>query len=277
MSTAAAEMLSSAILVVAHPDDEILWFSSVVDKVDEILFCFGDYPALPALGEGRRKALAEYPLEHCSSLQLEESGSFSGADWGHPVESPYGLEIVHGRRTERRYRETYRLLEERLAEKLATCRNVITHNPWGEYGHEDHVQVYRAVEALQKRLSFRLWFSNYASNRSAALMFRYFSGFDTHYLTLPTNRELAHSLKSIYERHGCWTWYGGYQWFDQECFTEPPGVEERETEHGRLFPINMLKTDLPSRPWKKPGPLSRMVEKLQRRLQRKLRNRKSGK
>jgi len=56
MSTAAAEMLSSAILVVAHPDDEILWFSSVVDKVDEILFCFGDYPALPALGEGLRSS-----------------------------------------------------------------------------------------------------------------------------------------------------------------------------------------------------------------------------
>jgi len=33
----AENMFSNSILVVAHPDGEILWFSSIIDKVDQIL------------------------------------------------------------------------------------------------------------------------------------------------------------------------------------------------------------------------------------------------
>ncbi len=268
MENAASDMLSNSILVVAHPDDEVLWFSSILDKVDEILFCFNDYPALPALGKGREKVLADYPLPNTSSLKIEESGSFSGADWENPSVSSYGMEIIHGKKIKRRYQDNFYLLRQRLEKHLQSRDNVITHNPWGEYGHEDHVQVYRAIESLKKKLSFRLWCSNYASNRSISLMFRYFSGFNTPYQMFSTNPELTTSLIDLYRKHNCWTWYGDFQWFDTECFLEAAHFPHDEEKHGRLFPINMLKTDFPDRPWQPPGKFTTMKTQLRRRLTR---------
>ncbi len=259
-------MLSDSILVVAHPDDEILWFSSVVDKVNEILFCYNDYPRQPALGEGRKRLLDEYPLQHVSSLGLDESMSFNGADWERPVTTAYGMEIVRGKKTLQRYRQNFSLLEERLAERLRAYRNVFTHNPWGEYGHEDHVQLFRVIETLQRRLSFRIWYSNYASNRSAALMFRYFSGFDTDYITLPTNPELAGTIKELYRRHGCWTWYADHRWFNEECFFEARRLPSHGKGYGRLFPVNMLKIDLPAEPEKPRTRSAGLWKRVRRRL-----------
>ena len=55
------------------------------------------------------------------------------------------------------------MLKDLLRARLGDCRNVITHNPWGEYGHEDHVQVFRAVTALQAELGFAVWVSGYCA------------------------------------------------------------------------------------------------------------------
>ncbi len=276
MNNAPSTMFSDSILVVAHPDDEILWFSSIVDKVDEILFCFQDYPPLPTLGAGRKKVLQEYPLNNISSLEIEESGSFSGADWNDPAESPCGMAITHGREIRQRYRRNYHLLETRLAEKLHGYRNVFTHNPWGEYGHEDHVQVYRAIETVQQRHPFTLWFSNYAGNRSAKMMFNHISGFDTEYIPLPTHPTLAQKIAALYKKHGCWTWYSDYRWFDEECFIQDGRTGETEKSYGHIFPINMLKTDFPTKPEKKPGRLSLAGEKIQRKFKRKFCKKNSG-
>ncbi len=271
MNNQASNMLRNAILVVAHPDDEILWFSSVADKVDEIVFCFNDYPALPALGSGRKQSLANYPLPHVSTLEIEESGSFSGADWKNPVATPYGVEIVNGKEIRQRYQDNFFILKEKLSEKLRPYTNVFTHNPWGEYGHEDHVQVYRVVETLQKRLPFRIWCSNYASNRSVSLMFDYFSGFDTSYLRLPTNLELASTLKALYQKNNCWTWYRDYRWFDEECFLESTHfVTDTKIAQGQRFPVNMLKTDFPDKPQIPPGKLFPFRKKVLHWMKRKL-------
>ncbi len=259
-------MFSSSILVVAHPDDEILWFSSIVDKVDQILFCFHDYPPQPVLGNGRKKVLAEYPLNNISSLGIEESGSFNGADWNNPAASPSGMAITQNRQIKQRYQHSYQLLEKLLAEKLRGYDNVFTHNPWGEYGHEDHVQVYRAIKAVRQQHPFALRFSNYAGNRSAKMMFDHISGFDTSYISLPTNPALAQELANLYKKHGCWTWYDDYRWFGQECFIEDDCLDKNGRGYGHIFPINMLKTDFPDRPMEEPGKLSLAGKKIQRKL-----------
>ncbi len=273
MSTHPSEMFSRSILIVAHPDDETLWFSSIVDKVDEILFCFSDYPPLPSLGSGRKKVLDSYPLDNISSLEIEESGSFSGADWNTPAESPWGMAITQSRQIKQRYQDNYPLLEKLLAEKLRRYSNVFTHNPWGEYGHEDHVQVYRAVENLQKQLSFQLWFSNYVSNRSAKLMFSYISGFDNEYVSLPTNPELAERIANNYKKHNCWTWYDDYRWFDRESFINSSYIGNAKKNYGHIFPVNMLKTDFPPRPEKEPHKFSLILKKIQRKLHNRIQER----
>src|SRR5690606_34980381 len=58
------------------------------------------------------------------------------------------------------YRRNYAMIRSRLADQLLAGMNVFTHAPWGEYGHEDHVQVYRVLESLRDEIGFTLWVSN---------------------------------------------------------------------------------------------------------------------
>jgi LmbE family N-acetylglucosaminyl deacetylase len=143
-------------LVMAHPDDEALWVSSLLSRMERIVFCFETLPSSPALGEGRRRSLVELPrlvelpLPNVTSLGLQESEVFNSAAWPNPVETDYGLAVRRIGRSmpgfsETRYRATHGQLVAALRPLLARSPSVITHNPWGEYGHEDHVQVFRAV------------------------------------------------------------------------------------------------------------------------------------
>ena len=150
-------MLERSALVVAHPDDEILWFSSVVKNVGHIFFCFLEVEGDPECSQGRRHALRNLPLKQISALDIKEAGVFGLANWKSPKPTVAGLELRHtdgGLRREDVYERNYYELCERLREVLKGYRNVITHNPWGEYGHEEHVQVYRAVKRVQAQLGF---------------------------------------------------------------------------------------------------------------------------
>lgn len=244
MSVRHNQMFEKSVIVVAHLDDEILWFSSVLEKVDETIACFLAYPSAPSLEQGRRRVIAEYPL-NISCLEIEEPGSFNTANWNTPVESPFGLDIAHNRAVKIRYEQNYHRLCARLASTLRGFRNVYTHNPWGEYGHEDHVQVYRAVKAVQTQLGFNLWFSNYCGNRSCALMLDHIARLNPEYITLPTNRALARDITDLYKKHNCWTWYDDHDWFKDECFLTDIDAVRNTRNHGHSFPINMLKTDFP--------------------------------
>ncbi len=55
------------------------------------------------------------------------------------------------------YKENYYKLKNHLKKKLMGYVNIFTHNPWGEYGSEEHIQVYKVVKELQEeiRLLFR--------------------------------------------------------------------------------------------------------------------------
>ena len=146
MSTEAFE---NATLVVAHPDDEILWFGSVVADVARIVICFRNDPANPELAAARDRVLDEHPLrDKIVCLGLDETGAFSHANWPRPETTEFGLRLVKVRQIAEAYRLCYLQLEERLARIIRDSTSVITHNPWGEYGHEEHVLVHRAVGSL---------------------------------------------------------------------------------------------------------------------------------
>ena len=238
-----------AALVAAHPDDEVLWFSSILAEVDRVILCFEDVPSRPDWSAGRRRALAAYPLSGVESLRLVESEAFDAADWLQPVPTDYGLAIA--RRPQalpamdaRRYLDNYHTLRRELRNRLRDCARVYTHNPWGEYGHEEHVQVYRAVKSLQAELGYEIWFGNYASNKSSRLLLQYIGGFNAEYETRRTDPALGEQLASIYKECGCWTWFDDYRWFTHECFMADhvlPGA----AEVGHLFPVNFLKVGEP--------------------------------
>lgn len=236
-------------LVVAHPDDEILWFSSIIDNVDRILICFLDVPSREDWTRGRRQATQRFPLANAEFIGLTESEAFNGADWFAPVQTDYGLDVK--RRAGvlpgfdgQRYRDNFNRLLDELGPRLQGCTRVFTHNPWGEYGHEEHVQVYRAVSRLQPSLGFELLFSNYCSSRSYALMLKHVRGFTSDYQTVETNLELARQIEQVYRENGCWTWpFDDYTWFTHECFMKDAAPVSPEGVAGHGFPLNFIKID----------------------------------
>jgi len=143
--TTLREITDNSALVVAHPDDEILWFSSIVKNVDRIVFCFSEAVGNSVYSEGRKLVLRDFPHKQVSTLDIKEGDVFDLADWKHPQPSVDGLEFrrTDVRRRVRRFTCRISVICAALREVLKGYRNVITHNPWGEYGHEEHVQVYR--------------------------------------------------------------------------------------------------------------------------------------
>lgn len=259
-------LLENSALVLAHPDDEILWASSIVDKVGQAIICFLAFDSDAQSGPARQRSLDEHPVRGIQCLGLDEAESFNGADWKLPVLNEYGIELSKKPEAEAAYRTNADTLRTLLRERLAGVKNVITHNPWGEYGHEDHIQVYRVLSALSQELGFQLWFGNYVSNRSLELMLRYVTPEPDDYLSLPTNTKLAQAAVEVYRRNGCWTWYPDWRWFEFECFVRDRDFPAESPINGRWIPVNLIKfAHRPARPAQPPG-LKQRAGKVLRKL-----------
>jgi LmbE family N-acetylglucosaminyl deacetylase len=224
--------LSKSALVVAHPDDEVLWFSSILQNVGSIIMCLEACDEYPALELGRQAVLHAYPLPQVSSLRVSEPCSVHLVDWERPEYSDAGLSLNAKHVTtsqEARYRATYEQLRTLLATRLAGAQTVFTHNPWGEYGHADHVQLARVVASLQPSLGFRLFYSGYVAPRTMPLAARELARVSG-WFSAPPSDQLAKQIQALYRDHGCWTWPTDYEHFALETFLEfdgeslPPGA-----------------------------------------------------
>lgn len=249
-------LVDKSVIVAAHPDDEALWFSSILSMVDTVVLCFGDVDSRPEWSIGRRKSIDAHPISNLSCLYIKESEVFEGADWNKPVVTDYGLEISRGKLPDTQYKNNYLELKDRLREKLVGYCNVFTHNPWGEYGHVEHVQVYRVIKALQDELHFSLWFTNYCSNKSFNLMLMTLFDLDPHYTSFNTDKSLGKQLAALYKKNNCWTWYDDYEWCDQESFILDKPFEQGSRQFGNVIPLNLIRIWLP------PGRATRKVSRL---------------
>jgi len=199
-------------VVVAHPDDEALWLSSVLASAKRIVFAFGAVFDRPGRSEARRRAVAALPLNGIVNLEIPESG----VDWKsyqiQPELTPLGIKIAESPVRER-YESNYARLHEGLRASLAGCADVYTHNPWGEYGHPEHIQVYRAVTALQEELGYQVWFSNYVSTRNLSFV----RGLVEHLswaqrAVVRPDLGLARALMAVYRNYGAWTYPLAHRW-----------------------------------------------------------------
>jgi LmbE family N-acetylglucosaminyl deacetylase len=263
--------LKDSVLIVCHPDDEVLWFGSILKDVDRVIVAYQDYWAQPGLGAARAAALADFPRP-IESLGLAESGSYGQADWANPTITELGIGFRSTtsrlrevkRRIRRlgdvrmlgrssldlapapdasvaeRYRENAVALATSLRPILSPGMNVFTHNPWGEYGHEDHIQMFRVLDRLRDEIGFTLWISNYCTERSLPLAKRYFQINPERSIRLPVDREFCDVVASTYKRHDCWTWADDWVWFEDECFMRAPKITSREAPQRHLFAMNMF-------------------------------------
>jgi LmbE family N-acetylglucosaminyl deacetylase len=157
-----AEILDRMAIVMAHPDDEILWAGSALRAAEKIVLVYGELKGAPVLTEGRKAAMAAFPLPTLEWLAMVEASVFDSASWPNPRETEYGVYThpalkVFDSFDSDRYRRQFDELRDRLRVSLRGMKNVIAHGPWGEYGHEDHIQVFRAVASLTEEMGFRLW------------------------------------------------------------------------------------------------------------------------
>ena len=242
-------------VVVAHPDDEALWLSSVVASVQRTVFGFGDVRGKPQRSEARRKAVAALPLPGIVNLAIDESGVAWQSYLAKPELTPWGVRIFESA-VQERYQSNHAQLLEGLRPALAGCNDVYTHNPWGEYGHPEHIQVYRAVTALREELGYTIWFSNYVGPRN----WTFVRGIAQR-LNWAQRREVkpdivtARALMQVYRHYGAWTWKSGHRWPAQEIlYSQPPGnsPEGLHPLSGEwLLDVGQLRWWRP--PWRSPG------------------------
>ena len=245
---------SEAALVVAHPDDEILWFSSCVESVSTIVICFHEVLSKPHWTEGRDQSIERFPLSNAIFLRLTQAEVFDAARWPNPELTEFGVRVSNKRGrsqefSERLYEANFSALRNGLRKQLVGRKIVITHNPWGEYGHEEHIQVFRAVLSLKEEIGFEVWCSNYLSAKSQDLFLKWVPRLDPTFVRASTNRAISEQIKEIYSEHGCWTWFPDYQWPPDEAFfriavrdglpQEGDGSEDM-MKYGAVFPLNYI-------------------------------------
>lgn len=217
-----------SLLIVAHPDDEALWFSSILANIVQIIFCFHYIADKPDLTQGRLKSYKEFPKSNIHSLRIDESKVFNTRHFNPPEKTFYGIKVRHSGKSEKHYISNYSILLDKLMPLLSDVDQVFTHNPWGEYGNEEHIQVYRAVKSLQRERTFDIWFPSYFSNRSASLMATTLSQLPVEYFIESTNQPLAYKLTEMYKKNGCWTWSDDWTWPEEETFIKDAFHQDSE-------------------------------------------------
>lgn len=220
-------------VVVAHPDDEVLWLSSVVASASRVVFSFAEVPDQPQRSEARRQAVAALPLPSIVDLQIPESGAGWKPYQKNPQLTPSGV-MVCDAAVRARYESNYTKLLEGLRTSLAGIRDVYTHNPWGEYGHAEYMQVHNAVTAVQAELGYTVWFSNYvgAGNWSFVSSLADRITWAQRSVVKP-DKTTARALMNVYRRYGAWTWTSLHRWPAREVmYAQPPGNSIRHTLSG---------------------------------------------
>ena len=218
------EPFEDATLIVAHPDDEVLWASSILRLVRHVVVCYQNDPRNPAKSAGRARVAASFPLDNVTWLGLEEADVFGGVDWSDATLTDEGVAVSTGAA---QYAANFRALLDRLPAFVTGGGPVVTHNPWGEYGHADHIQVHRAVTQIAAEAGTPVWGSSYASDRVLPLVTKTVSALGTASTPLPTDKALGAELLALYRENRCWTWTHDYTWPLQELFYEIRGTEGR--------------------------------------------------
>lgn len=259
------QALEESVLVVAHPDDEVLWFSSILDTVTSIVIVFVDTEQRPDRDDARRASLAEHEYrDKMVSLDLAQVKSHNASDWPHPTETDYGLKLDRSLDLDGPYTEQAARVAAALAPHIRGTSNVFTHNPWGEYGHEDHVQLCRVATSLAIENGASIWYSNYVSGKSSRLMRQYLHGFANEYFTMNVDGPRARQIAETYIRNDAWTFEDDYVWFPSECFVQGPLESHAAGSEGTLFPVNYIR--VPFDPVSANAPPPGFFRKLRRKL-----------
>jgi LmbE family N-acetylglucosaminyl deacetylase len=211
---------SGPLIVVAHPDDETLWMEPWLSADSVVVVALPDHPRDDAITTARVGIRDVFPYGSMEFLPLHSIDVLGRSDWRRRAPAPYGVELRPDCPAEisQAYIENYGSMCELLDPYLEASPVVYTHNPWGEYGHEEHVQVCRAVLDTGAKHGNCVWAWDglsvkQLSQTSMRLRHDYF---DRGLAELPgTTRTLDliryRALKQLYQDAAAWTWDSSYE------------------------------------------------------------------
>ncbi len=210
--------IKNGILIVSHPDDECLFASSILDKVSTLIICFENLPFENKITFGRKNSTKNYPLKKLTLINLclsQANKSFIPNNWFSIKDDCYG---IRGGYKEKSYRRNFKTLLFELRKYIPPNSTLISHNPWGEYGHEEHCQLFKVVFKIAKETNSDFYVSGYCGNLSIYFAKRKLHLLNEEYSKFKTNKKLFSKLKNHYFKNGCWTWYKDYDLPSFEIF-----------------------------------------------------------
>lgn len=207
-------------LVVAHPDEEILFFSSILRKVKKIYFCFGpsQRKEFREANVGRKLLMENYPLTNICYYGLPSSAAsqiknewikknFCGSWLGE--NAPLDV-VTH-------YYKNFLTIYNLLDRELLNYSTIISHNPWGEYHHQEHVQVSKIVEDLCNKYNKEYWFNNYIGGDTKEIAVDIISNLSSDMIEFNIDQKFVSKYYDMYLKNKCWT-FRDYEWPKSECF-----------------------------------------------------------
>ncbi len=149
-------------LIVAHPIDELMFFSSVLDKVDHIYFCFHDKSEYGNIFDIEKKYLKDDSKFYKIPSSRLSQYNFTKVDL---VYSGIDVRSLSNDMTDQYYKN-YLTLYNILELEILKYSTIITHNPWGEYYQAEHIQVNRILTDLCIKHNKELWINGKTSPAS---------------------------------------------------------------------------------------------------------------
>ncbi|MCW8451817.1 hypothetical protein [Legionella quinlivanii] len=163
-------------LIVAHPDDEIIWFPA--KYFDLIVIAFLARHDRPYAAQCRRLALHEHPLnDKIQSLEIDESGYWKD------------------KKRQEQFIDAQTNLHHSLLELKSkySFTQIFTHNSVGEYGHDDHILVHNLVKSVFS--STKIYCPTTPDNHK-----------NTNILSINNDIDFYEKVKEIYIKNKAWTW-----------------------------------------------------------------------
>lgn len=199
---------TNSCIVACHPDDEIIFFGSMINKVSKIFVSlFGGKTQEET--NNFFKLVKAYPLKNIEFLYINQTYCWGDVDWDTTHKNECGIELKSGLANSKYY-ENYYILKTMYRHKLAGFKTVITHNPWGESEHAEHFQIFTIIEQLRDELNFDLYYTNYIH-----CMYKTFMNFADNIINerniisspieYPIDIKLCNDIKNIYQECNVWT------------------------------------------------------------------------
>lgn len=201
-------------IIVAHPDDEVIFFSSVLKSSSKIIICFNKSDD-KVVNQGREKIKKQLPYVRPSFLNLNESNVFNSADWTFSKTDQKELTVKKNKIS---YKKNFSKLKLHLSKLINIGDIIYTHNPWGEYGHEEHVQVFKAIYDLKHIYKLKIYVNGYVSNKSYNFMLKQRILISNKKQKKKIDKKFTEKIKKIYLLNNCWTFDEFYIWPKIENF-----------------------------------------------------------